>query len=150
MRSIVLPIGIASSPPMNQSTPMKVIAEMTAEKTPMREVDRGVDAQTQILGHAIFRVAVIARNQVELIVTSAGEPLIEHVRVQPGAPPALQGHFRIGRRCGHDDHAREDQGEEDHRLVQHAAAVAVVERVEHGAVPDVQPVLKAEIHQRNR
>ena len=31
----VLPIGIVSSPPMNHSTPMKVIAEMTAEKTPI-------------------------------------------------------------------------------------------------------------------
>ena len=55
--------------------------------------DRGLDTQTQILGHAIFRVAVIARNQVELIVTAAGEPLIEHVRVEPVAPLALQGQF---------------------------------------------------------
>ena len=35
MRSVVFPSGIASSPPMNQSTPMKTIAELTAENTPM-------------------------------------------------------------------------------------------------------------------
>ena len=96
----------------------------------------------------MFRVAVIARNQVELIITAAGEPLIEHVCVQPGAPPTLQGQFRIGGDCP-DAHAREDQGEEEQRLRQHPAAIALVERIKHDAVPDVQPVLQAEMHQCN-
>ncbi len=114
-----------------------------------RKLDRSLDTQAQILSHAMFRVAVIARNQVELIITAAGKPLIEHVGVQPFAPSALQGQFRIGGRCRH-AHTSEDQGEKDHRLVQHLAAIALAERIEHGAVPYVQPVLNTEIDQRNR
>ena len=85
---------------MNQSTPMKSDRRDDRREDADGKFDRRLDAQTQILGYAIFRIAVIARNQVELIVTSAGQPLIEHVRVEPLAPPALQGHFRIGRRRG--------------------------------------------------
>jgi hypothetical protein len=113
------------------------------------KLDRSVDTQAQILSHAMFRIAVIARNQVELIITAARKPLIQHVRIQPFAPSALQRRLCIGGRC-RDAHTREDQGKKDHRLVQHLAAVALVERVEHGAVPYVQPVLKTEIDKRNR
>jgi hypothetical protein len=37
MTSVVPPSGTASSPPMNQSTPMKTIADATAEKMPIEK-----------------------------------------------------------------------------------------------------------------
>ena len=70
------------------------------------------------------------------------------MRVEPIAPSALQGHLRVGRPRGHRDDG-ENQRKEDHGLVQHAAAIALIERIEHAAVPYVQPVLNAEIPQRN-
>lgn len=91
---------------------------------------------------------MIARNQVELIVTAADKPLIEHVRVQPLAPAALQGQFCIGGSCCHADDSG-DQREKDRGLVQDGAAIALVEGIEHPAVPYVQPILQGEIHQRN-
>jgi hypothetical protein len=68
------------------------------------------------------------------------------VRVQPVAPPALEGHFCIrGRRRR--AHERGDEREKGHGLIQHPAAIALVEGIEHHAVPYVQPILEAEIHQ---
>ena len=91
---------------------------------------------------------MIARNQVELIVTSVGEPLIKHVRVEPLAPPALQSHFRICFCRADADHG-ENNREKYHGLVENAFAIALAERIEHAAVPYIEPVLKGEIHQRN-
>ena len=44
----------------------------------------------------------------------------------------------------------EDQRDEDDRLRQHGAPVAVVERIEHDAMPHVQQEPEAEIHHRKR
>ena len=71
--------AIVSAPPMNHSTPTKVIADRTAEKTPIGELDRRVARHAQILGDAILGVGVIAGNQVELVVAALAEPAIEHV-----------------------------------------------------------------------
>jgi hypothetical protein len=79
-----------------------------------------------------------------LIITAAGKPLIEHVRVQPFAPSALQRQFCKGCSCRHPN-ATEDQGEKDHRLVQHLTTIALIERIEYGAVPYVEPILNTEI-----
>ena len=89
---------------------------------------------------------MIARHQVELIVAAAGEPVIEHVCVQPLAPPALEGHFRKRGRGRH-PHDRGDQREKDEGLVQQTAAITLVEGIERHAVPDVQPILQNEIHE---
>ena len=48
---------------MNQSTPMKVIASDDGRENAQHDVDRSVDAQAQILGHAVLRRAVVARRR---------------------------------------------------------------------------------------
>ena len=50
------------------------------------------------------------------------------------------------RRHAHDSG---DQREKGHGLVQHTAAITLVDGIEHCAVPYVQPILQGEIHQRN-
>jgi hypothetical protein len=74
--------------------------------------------------------------------------LIEHVTVQPGAPPPLQGHLCKSCHCRH-AHDGRDQREKNQSLVQDSAAIMLVDGIEHRAVPYVQPILQDEIHQRH-
>ena len=79
---------------------MNVIADDGREDADGK-LNRSFDTEAEIFSHAMFGVTVIARNQIELIITAAGKPLIEHVGVQPFAPAALQRQFCKGRSCRH-------------------------------------------------
>ena len=111
-----------------------------------REIDRRVGGAAHVVGDAIFRILVVAADQVELIVAAVAQPTVQQMIVQPRAPAPLRGHARVD--LGDDEqHAADQQRKIDQRQEQHRAAVALLQRVEDRAVPDVHAVGGGKIEQ---
>ena len=108
------------------------------------EIDRGVGRDPQILGDAVFRILVIAADEVELIVTAAGQPARYHRIRQPGAPAALDAH--AGEHLRHAEQHAADRERKEHRgEIVYGGGIALLDGVEDRAVPDIDAVLKADI-----
>ena len=59
------------------------------------EIDGRFGRDPHIVGDAVFRVLVVAADQIELIIAAVLEPAIDQIVGQPLAPAPLQGHARI-------------------------------------------------------
>ena len=66
---------------MVQSTTMKVAADRNAEVTPATKSTGESVAMRKILGDAVFRILVVAADEVELIVAAVGQPARQHALV---------------------------------------------------------------------
>jgi hypothetical protein len=108
------------------------------------EIDRRVGGDAQIFGDAIFRVLVIAADEVELIVAAIGQPARYHRIGQPGAPAALDAHAGEYL-CHAKQHAADRQRKEHRRKIIHGGGFAFLDGVEDRAIPDVDAVLEADI-----
>ncbi len=111
---------------------------------PDREIDGRVGRHAQILGDAVFGILVVAAHQIELEVAALGQPVVEHGAVEPGAPAPLGGHAAIDRRHP-EQHAERGEPGEDQRLREHRAGRLLLQRVEEGAIPDIEGILDADI-----
>ena len=90
----------SSAPPIVHSTTMKVAADKQGLGDAADEVHRRFGCDAHIVGDAVFGIGVVARHQIELIVPAVGEPAVDDVVADPGAPAALQGHAHIDlQRC---------------------------------------------------
>ena len=108
------------------------------------EIHRRVGRDPQILGDAIFRVLVIAADEVELVVAAVGQPARDHRIGQPGAPAALDAH--AGEHLRHAEQHAADRERKEHRgEIIHGGGIALLDGVEDRAIPDIDAVLKADI-----
>ena len=108
------------------------------------EIHRRVGGDPQILGDAIFRILVIAADQIELVVAATGEPARQHRTGQPGAPAALDAHPRVHLRHA-DQHAADGERKEHRGQIIHGGGIALLDGVEDRAIPDIDAVLKADM-----
>ena len=108
------------------------------------EIDRRVGGDPQILGDAVFRILVVAADQVELVVAAVGEPARDHRIGQPGAPAALNAHARVHLRHA-EQHAADRERKEHRGEMEDADGILLLDGVEDRPVPDVDAVLKADI-----
>ncbi len=123
---------------------MKVAADRNAEVTPATKSTGEFGRDPQILGDAIFRILVIAADEIELIVAAVGQPARYHRIRQPGAPAALDAH--AGEHLRHaQQHAADGQRKEHRGEIIHGGGIALLDGVEDRAVPDIDAVLKADI-----
>ena len=108
-----------------------------------KEIDRRVACDTQVLGDPIFRVLVVAADQIELVITAARKPARHHRARQPRAPAPLNAHPRPDLDHTERDRA-ERQREKDNRKRVDCYRVLFLDRVEDRAIPDVDCVLKTD------
>ena len=108
------------------------------------EIHRNVGGDPQILGDAVFRILVVAADEVELVVAAIGEPPRHHRTCQPGAPAALDAHAR--EYLGDTEQHAADREREKHRgEIEYGRRIALLDGVEDRAVPDIDAVLEADI-----
>jgi hypothetical protein len=108
------------------------------------EIDRRVGRDPQIFGDAVFRILVVAADQVELVVAPVVEPARQHRIGQPGAPAALDAHARVNLRHA-DQHAADRERKEHRREEIDGCGIAFLDAVEDRPVPDIDAVLQADI-----
>ena len=94
------------------------------------EIDRGFGCDPHVVADAVLRVLMLAAHQIELIIASGGEPVVDDAVGKPAPPRPLQGHTAVDLRDVHAD-ARRQQHEIDERQKQDGLAVLVLQRVEH-------------------
>ena len=111
---------------------------------PGNEIDGRFGGDPQVFRKTGLGVLVVALHEVQLVVTAVGKPARYHGRGQPGAPPALHRHPQIN--LGNDKaHAAKNERHEHGAQDIDGVGVALFDGVEDGAVPDIDPVLEADI-----
>jgi hypothetical protein len=105
-----------------------------------------VHDDTRILGDALVRIVVLPR-AFELVVPGVAHPEGEETVRQPFAPTELRELAEV--ELVHRDHHRGDgEAEEQDHLPEEGVAIAVLERVEEVAVPEVELDLHEDLQQR--
>jgi hypothetical protein len=109
------------------------------------DVDGRFGCEAGVFADAIFRVVVVALDEVQMVVASLGQPVIEQMVRHPFAPQALHGHLSINIDDCDEDAGRE-QRKVDHGLEEGFCGVLLLERIEQLPVPDIDPILHVELH----
>jgi hypothetical protein len=99
-------------------------------------------ADAQILGNAVFRVLVVAADQIELVVAAAVEPARQHGIGQPGAPAALDAHAALNLRHA-DQHAADRQRKEHAGEEVNGRGIALLDAVEDRRFQTLMPYCRA-------
>ena len=92
-----------------------------------------------IVGNTIFRIGVVAADEIQLVVAAAAGPPLHQIVIQPIAPKPLQGHTQIGLRRTQCD-ADGQQNEVDHGEPGNGGRVFVLQAVEDSPIPEVHEV----------
>ncbi|BCH16230.1 hypothetical protein MesoLjLa_30810 [Mesorhizobium sp. L-2-11] len=108
------------------------------------EIDRGFGGNPQILGDAGFGVLVVAADEVQLKVAAACKPTRDDRVGEPGTPAALNRHAKedlCNDKASAAEHERHENGAQD----VDGARIALLEGIENCAIPDIDPILEANI-----
>ena len=87
---------------------------------------------------------MVAADQIQLIVASIREPSIRDVAGEPCAPASLGRHAGINAQDTK-DHARYRKREDDGGQEKDRCRIALLERIEDAAIPDIDAVLNRQI-----
>ena len=133
-----------SAPPIVQSTTMKVEAERNAEMTPAMKSTGDSVAIRKSSAMRASGFCVVAADQVQLIVTAVCEPSRDNCGREPGTPAALNHHAKenlCNDKAAASEHERHENGTQEID----GAGVALLNGVKNCTVPDIDPILEADI-----
>src|SRR5262249_12586522 len=108
------------------------------------EVDGRLGGNPQILRDTGFGVLVVAAYEVELIVAAVCEPTPDNIGGEPGPPAALDRHTQEDL-CNDEAGGSGRKRQENDAQEIYGVGIALLDGVENGAVPDIDPVLEADI-----
>ena len=108
------------------------------------QIDRRIRGDACVLGDAVLRQLRFVRAGIEPTAVVVVEPELEQAIGQPTAPPPLEGHARPDREGGQRDAGGRELRQEV-GLVPNLQSVALLQRIEEVAVPDVQSVLHEQL-----
>src|SRR5207248_10381988 len=111
-----------------------------------RELDRLLGGVLGVLGDALVGIVDAGLDKAELVIAALREPAIDQLCGQPAPPAQLQQLLDVGL-VDRDAHRRARQQREQTHLVQKGVPVAVLQRIEKIAVPDVEADGDADLQQ---